>query len=72
MVKINTIDLFLDSPRKKEDSKLEIIEETLQLIPQKYKELQETTMNNSMLKIGQPRRNGYISRNIQPFTTESR
>lgn len=39
LVKINTIDLFLESPRKKEDSKSEIIEETLQLIPQKYKEL---------------------------------
>lgn len=39
LVKINTIDLFLESARKKEDSKSEIIEETLQLIPQKYKEL---------------------------------
>lgn len=45
-------------------------EETSHLIPQKYKGLQETMMNNYVQQIEIPRRNGNIPRNIQPTKSE--
>ena len=50
-------------------------EKKQQLIAQKYKKRErerENAMNNHMPKTGQPRRNGQVSRNIQPAKTESR
>ena len=47
------------------------MKETLRLIPQEYKGLQEFTMNMYQ-EIGQPGRNGQISRKIQFSKTESR
>ena len=47
-------------------------EEKSQMIPQKYKQSSENTMHNLMPTIGQPRRNGQVSRNKQPTKNESR
>ena len=50
-------------------------EEKITMIPQKYKKREREREHCELLyanKIGQPRRNGQVSRNIQPIKTESR
>ena len=75
-LKINKTDKSLARLRKKRDGSIQIVsemkEEILQTVPRKYKGSYETTMNNYMPTNWTTRRNGQVSRNIQPDKTESR